>query len=295
MDIRYKMYPYPVLAYFLDDYKDKHAFDVKITQVKDGFNTKLVFEATLTNKELLGLVRSRKALFVCHLECSQTGFRKVTRTDRFSLSYVLSNREVKNIVQICPFIVATEDITSYSSTDFDDDYKGMTFDIEEGCVLAVGQQVDADVSDSIDDLANTPSIFSIVQNTDEAIQEMKVDGNGDKIVIQLPFNDYYSYKSLSQNPKFEPVLNALTIVPALVFVIEEMKQWNREEMNSREINCGWFRSIKHVLSKEFNCDVESGLSDMDSMELAQKLIGSPLPSAFAELSGGEGTEGGSVV
>lgn len=295
MDIRYKMYPYPVLAYFLDDYKDKHAFDVKITQVKDGFNTKLVFEATLTNKELLGLVRSRKALFVCHLECSQTGFRKVIRTDRFSLSYVLSNREVKNIVQICPFIVATEDITSYSSTDFDDDYKGMTFDIEEGCVLAVGQQVDADVSDSIDDLANTPSIFSIVQNTDEAIQEMKVDGNGDKIVIQLPFNDYYSYKSLSQNPKFEPVLNALTIVPALVFVIEEMKQWNREEMNSREINCGWFRSIKHVLSKEFNCDVESGLSDMDSMELAQKLIGSPLPSAFAELSSGEGTEGGSVV
>ena len=50
MDIRYKMYPYPVLAYFLDDYKDKHAFDVKITQVKDGFNMKLEFEATLTNK-----------------------------------------------------------------------------------------------------------------------------------------------------------------------------------------------------------------------------------------------------
>lgn len=295
MDIRYKMYPYPVLAYFLDDYKDKHAFDVKITQVKDGFDTKLVFEATLTNKELLGLVRSRKASFVYHLECSQTGFRKVIRTDKFSLPYVLSNHEVKNIVQICPFIVATKDITSYSSTYFDDDYKGMTFDIEEGCILAVGQQVDADVSDSIDDLANTPSIFSIVQNTDETIKEMKVDGNGDKIVIQLPFNDYYSYKSLSQNPKFEPVLNALTIVPALVFAIEEMKRWDSEEMNRREIDCGWFRSIKHVLSKEFNCDVESGLSGMDSMELAQKLIGSPLPSAFAELSGGEGTEGGSVV
>lgn len=295
MDIRYKMYPYPVLAYFLDDYKDKHAFDVKITQVKDGFDTKLVFEATLTNKELLGLVRSGKASFVYHLECSQTGFRKVIRTDKFSLPYVLSNHEVKNIVQICPFIVATKDITSYSSTNFDDDYKGMTFDIEEGCVLAVGQQVDAYVSDSIDDLANTPSIFSIVQNTDEAIKEMKVDGNGDKIVIQLPFNDYYSYKSLSQNPKFEPVLNALTIVPALIFVIEEMKRWESEEMKRREIDYGWFRSIKHVLSKEFNCDVESGLSGMDSMELAQKLIGSPLPSAFAELSGGEGTEGGSVV
>lgn len=293
MDIRYKMYPYPVLAYFLDDYKDKHAFNVKITQVKDGFSTKLVFEADLTNKELLSLVRSGKASFVYHIECSQTGFRKVIPTDKLSLAYVLSNREVKNLVQICPFIVAREDITSYSNADFDDDYKGMSFDIEEGCVLAVGQQVNADVSDSIDDLANTPSIFSIIQNTDEAIKEMKVDESGDKIVVQLPFNDYYSYKSLSQNPKFEPVLNALTIVPALVFVIEEMKRWDGEEINRRELDCGWFRSIKHVLSKEFDCDVEGGLSNRDSMELAQKLIGSPLPSAFAELSGGEGTEGGS--
>lgn len=37
-----------------------------------------------------------------------------------------------------------------------------------------------------------------------------------------------------------------------------------------------------------------GLSGRDSMELAQKLIGSPLPGAFAELSGVEGIEGGKV-
>ena len=233
MDIRYKMYPYPVLAYFLDDYKDKHAFDVKITNVKDGFNTRLVFEAALTNKELLGLVRSGKASFVYHMECSQTGFRKVIRTDKLSSSYVLSNREVKNLVQICPFIVADENLQSYFSKDFDDDYKGMSFDVEEGCVLAVGQQVNADVSVRIDDLANTPSIFSIIQNTDETIKEMKVDGSGEKIVVQLPYNDYYSYKSLSQNPRFETVLNALTIVPALVLVIEEIKRWDSEEMNRR--------------------------------------------------------------
>ena len=295
MDIRYKMYPYPVLAYFLDDYKDKHAFNVKITNVKDGFNTRLVFEAALTNKELLGLVRSGKASFVYHMECSQTGFRKVIRTDKLSSSYVLSNREVKNLVQICPFIVADENLQSYFSKDFDDDYKGMSFDVEEGCVLAVGQQVNADVSVRIDDLANTPSIFSIIQNTDETIKEMKVDGSGEKIVVQLPYNDYYSYKSLSQNPRFETVLNALTIVPALVLVIEEIKRWDSEEMNRRGQDCGWFRSIRNVLLKEFDCDVEGGgLSGRESMELAQKLIGSPLPGAFAELSGVEGIEGGKV-
>ena len=44
-----------------------------------------------------------------------------------------------------------------------------------------------------------------------------------------------------------------------------------------------------------DCDVEGGgLSGRDSMELAQKLIGSPLPGAFAELSGVEGIEGGKV-
>ncbi|WP_370853902.1 hypothetical protein [Megasphaera sp.] len=124
---------------------------------------------------------------------------------------------------------------------------------------------------------------------------MKVDGSGEKIVVQLPYNDYYSYKSLSQNPRFETVLNALTIVPALVLVIEEIKRWDSEEMNRRGQDCGWFRSIRNVLLKEFDCDVEGGgLSGRDSMELAQKLIGSPLPGAFAELSGVEGIEGGKV-
>ena len=67
---------------------------------------------------------------------------------------------------------------------------------------------------------------------------MKVDGSGEKIVVQLPYNDYYSYKSLSQNPRFETVLNALTIVPALVLVIEEIKRWDSEEMNRRGQDCG---------------------------------------------------------
>ena len=37
MEIRYKLYPYPVLAYYSDDYKDG-GFDATIDLQKDGYN-----------------------------------------------------------------------------------------------------------------------------------------------------------------------------------------------------------------------------------------------------------------
>lgn len=37
MEIRYKLYPYPVLAYYSDDYKDG-SFDTTIDLQKDGYS-----------------------------------------------------------------------------------------------------------------------------------------------------------------------------------------------------------------------------------------------------------------
>lgn len=44
MEIRYKLYPYPVLAYYSDDYKDG-SFDTTIDLQKDGYNIRIDFMA----------------------------------------------------------------------------------------------------------------------------------------------------------------------------------------------------------------------------------------------------------
>ena len=42
MEIKYKLYPYPVLSSYSDDYKSG-SFDVTIDPVRDGYNIRLDF------------------------------------------------------------------------------------------------------------------------------------------------------------------------------------------------------------------------------------------------------------
>ncbi len=135
MEIRYKLYPYPVLAYYSDDYKDG-SFDTTIDLQKDGYNIRIDFMASLTNEGLKKLIEDGQAQYVYHLECAQTGFREVVTTEKVSESYMLSDKKICGKLQICPFIVATQDITGYSNPGFHDDYSGATFDIEAGCVFS---------------------------------------------------------------------------------------------------------------------------------------------------------------
>ena len=160
MEIKYKLYPYPVLSSYSDDYKNG-SFDATIDVVRDGYNYRLDFLATLTCQSLLERIKNGDAKYVYHLECAQTGFRTVIQTDQLSETYTLFSQTVNGKLQICPFVVAVKDLKGYSSSDFHDDYQGEVFDIEAGCVLAVGKMAVLDITKSTDDIANTPSIFAL--------------------------------------------------------------------------------------------------------------------------------------
>lgn len=291
MEIKYKLYPYPVLAEYSDAYKSG-SFEVSIDPSKEGYDVKIHFLATLNSTSLNRLIQDGKAKYVYHLECAQTGFRRVHITEKSDDSHMLSNRDVSGKLQICPFIVAVEDIEDFSSEEFHDDYDGMTFKVEAGCVMAVGRMVTADIIKDIDDLANTPSVFSIIRNADAACRQMLVDYSGRKIIIKLPLNDYYNYKTLSNNPSAQPILNALTVIPALTYVLSEMKLLSIEE---RRENSGslWYKTVKKALLKQFKCEIESDdFSNQNTLELAQQLINDPVSDALVTLASGLGNSGG---
>ena len=50
MEIRYKLYPYPVLAYYSDDYKDG-SFDTTIDLQKDGITSVLTLWPLLPTRD----------------------------------------------------------------------------------------------------------------------------------------------------------------------------------------------------------------------------------------------------
>lgn len=291
MEIKYKLYPYPVLSTYSDDYKTG-AFDVSIDIVRDGYNLRVDFIATLTSPSLAELIKNGQAKYVYHFECAQTGYRTIVQTDKTSEVFPLLSKQVNGKLQICPFIVAVDDITGYSSNDFHDDYAGTSFDIEAGCVLAVGKMVTVDISKDIDELANTPSIFSIIRNADAACKQMLVDFSGRKILIKLPLDDYYSYKQLSKTPSAQAILNSLTVIPALTYVLEELKSLTPDERNENSDSL-WYRTLSKTLLTQFDCDIESAdFNSQNCLELAQKLINDPISDAFKMLTSSFGFSGG---
>lgn len=291
MEIRYKLYPYPVLAYYCDDYKDG-SFDATIDLYRDGYNIRIDFIASLTNEGLKTLIQNGQAKYVYHLECAQTGFREVVTTDKVAESRVLTDKSVCGKLQICPFIAAAEDISGYSNTGFHDDYSGAAFDIEAGCVLAVGKQVNALISKDIEDLSHTSSVFSIIRNADPQETQMIVGIDSQKIIVKLPLNDFYSYKQLAKAPLTQPVLNSITIIPALIYALDELKSRDVGEREDFE-DYGWYRTVRKALLTKFEIDVESDdFAQKNMVVIAQQLINDPLTDAFKVLCDGFGTTGG---
>lgn len=291
MEIKCKLYPYPVLSSYSNDYRTG-AFDATIDIVHDGYDLRIDFLATLTCQSLQECIKRGSAKFVYHLECAQTGFRKVIQTGKVSEAYTLQSKDVNGKLQICLFIVAAKDLKAYTSSDFHEDYQGITFDIEAGCVMAVGKMVTVDISKDIDDLANTPSIFNITKNPDENCKQMLVDMFQRKIVIKLPLTDFYSYKALSASPLTQPILNSLTVVPALVYVLEELRALPTQE-RSENSDMLWYKVLSKALLTQFDCDIESEeFNDQNCLVLAQKLINNPVTDAFTFLTSSFGAAGG---
>ena len=291
MEIKSKLYPYPVLSYYSNDYGTGN-FNVNITVESDGYDLRIDFLATLTCQSLQDCIKQGVAKYVYHLECAQTGFRKVIQTEKVSEAYTLLSKEVNGTLQICPFIVAVNDLKSYTSHDFHEDYKGVAFDIEAGCVMAVGKMVTVDISKDIDELANIPSIFNISKNTDENCKQMLVDMSQRKIMIKLPLNDFYSCKALNATPLAQPILNSLTVVPALVYVLEELRALPIQE-RSENFDTLWYKVLSKALLTQFDCDIESeAFNNQNFLELAQKLINNPVTDAFNFLTSSFGAVGG---
>lgn len=284
MDIRYKLYPYPVLSNYSDDYINS-SFDSAIEVKREGYNIVISVVSEIKNSELEALIKEGKAAFVYHLECAQTGYRTVISTANTDKLVSISEDKVCGRLQICPFIVACVDIPDYVNSCFNEDYRGYKFQIEAGCVMAVGKQVNCDIDKERNDLVSAKSIFVVTKNADITATDMEVDIGQNKIVIKLPENDYVLFKNMSKVPTVQQNLNALIIIPALIYVLSEVNNKTADERYTSYSTYSWYKSIKKAMKKRFQKDIET--EDLLSNEIvlyAQRLIKSPLSAALEYLA-----------
>ena len=136
MDVRYKLFPYPVLSNFTDDY-EKSGFIAEINVNKDINELVFNLDVLLDDDGLNDLILNNKAEYVFHIECSRTSYRKIIKTSKTENTIRIVDSKLNGRVNICSFIVAKDKIYKYKNKCFNKDYGSLDFDLERGTILAI--------------------------------------------------------------------------------------------------------------------------------------------------------------
>jgi hypothetical protein len=282
MDIRHKLFPYPVLSLFSDDYISSE-FISEARPVKNLNEIVLFLNVSIDNEGLKDLVEKEYAEYIFHIECSYTSYRSIVRTKETKNTIRIPESKLNGKVSICSFILAKENLNNYTNSDFNPDYNNRSFNIDKGSILAIGSQTNIEITKEVEELSKVPSVFSILRrDTDDSIG-LQVDIDGDKIKLWLSNREFYHYTNAVNVPSFQPVLHSMLILPALIFTFETLKSGGTSRIEDYE-SYRWFKAIKKKLKhSDIDFNVET-IENLTSFELAQRILDLPINRALASLT-----------
>lgn len=276
MQIGNKLFPYPTINnYKLINCFKESTYDLEY--VEEIVEDKLVLKdahINLNNSELLKLMEQLKVEAVIIVECSSTIFRKTYAVSCEARDIEIPLSNLRDKVVISSFVYAKEDIYSYSSDDFLEDYDGYKFNIEKYDILAIddGKTTKIQYDEQAD--KKVSSIFSIIKDMER--KNMKITLNSNKIIIYLPEKQFDFYDNLKLNDNFQNIFFAMLAIPALAEALNEvLKKIQCEQLEYDEIdmNYSWFNSIKLAYQKKYGFALnKEDFLDMSMIELAQDLL-----------------------
>ena len=122
-------FPYPVLRPIIEDYKTTVFKDEHTIQAgNDCFHIRTNF--SVNNTEISQMIRSGALSFALYIYCQTTMFRKLEYVSAIT-DYRLAAGDVHHSVEVTPCIVALQDIPEFHIEDFDIDYDGIMFNVEQ--------------------------------------------------------------------------------------------------------------------------------------------------------------------
>ena len=139
-----------------------------------------------------------------------------------------------------------------------------------------------DIVKNFEELSNAGSIFMVYKRLTTEPKPMDVNIDSSQIKIGLGTHEYELYLRFCKKVQFQPILNSMIVLPALVYVFEELKQENGIECNEGK---AWFVSLNKAYEKRgINFIDEIQSEEKTSVQLAQEAMEIPLSEALVMLS-----------
>lgn len=281
MNITNRLFTYPVLSDEKDDFINS-IFHVDYEQSMQGVNSlKLVFDITMNCEDLERLIIDGKADYVIHLECSTTAYREVIHSVSKHIEHVIPIGRINGSFDAVAFIILKKNIKNYYCSDWVEDFSNPIPNLTVGTILAYQNLSSLDITKDYEEFTNAGSIFSIYKRVTEEDCPAEINLDSTKIRIGLGTKDYDVYAVYSGKTELQSLFHSMLILPALVYVFEELKQEGGEETYH---NKEWFLALEKAYSKRGIVFMEEVLNpEKTSYQLAQEAMELPLSKAFNQI------------
>jgi hypothetical protein len=262
-----KSFGYPVLRPLSADYVNC-AFDpeLKLKRAKDGSALELHYNLHCSSNYLNSLIENKRACFVLRVTCAQTLYENIELTSQKRNVLVIPKGEIRHLIEVGAYIVATRSINDFSSSEFNSEFNVGNFEIEEGHVLACFDERQYYVEREV--FENITSIFMWADRVDLPMGFWAIDFDDEKVAIHCNPEQRKILDIASQRQSHQPVILNAIILPAVVILLKALIEENEIYSNKR-----WGQIIINRMRNEDLGDLNASIN---FLEVAQKLCSQPL-------------------
>ena len=287
MQVRRKIFPYPILNNdkLYSNYADAF-FEITYETAEDESAYILKGLHFTTNSEFINrLFDEDKIAIKLIIECSETVYRKAFDISKTPRNILLRKVDFSEKVEVSMFACASQNFIM-SSDEFDDDYKGISFEIEKYDIICANDGFSVSFRHDESENNLVKSIFSITPREDMEENIFEVDCTGSKkIVISLSKKDHENIKIVNTLPEYKEVVFNMLLTPSLIQALTIcVKDADNLDIDDLGNKYRWFRSIVssylRLTGKELTIEE---LKSVSPILLAQRLLGKPIGEALNKM------------
>lgn len=254
--------PYPVLGIYDDVYPLLDDGCVKMSDpVKTVSEYQFGIDLTQRNKDITKLVERGRAEYACEVTCRGTFLRRCFKSSSPHFDITVGRTDVNGRIEFQCFIATTQRLLNYSNEDFNEDYYGFSFDLEEGDMLAVFPLAWWNTNIKYDKLYAAGSFMQIVE-AGEDINRVWFNLTEDKIKIEMPHDLFLQYQRIGNS--FPEVIHSSLVHNALVYALSNLNEY-------RDSGKLWADSLQirleelHILPQNFSYDMQEVYRAADAL------------------------------
>lgn len=266
--------PYPVLSKGNESY-DNSSFDVQVVPKKSFGQLVIEAEFLLNNAGLQDLIDQSKAVFALHIECPQTSYRSLFKSNQQTLTIKIEEQQLRGKMDVHAFIIANDRIVNYTNADWNSFYTGVPITYDKGNTLAFGYAAEIVLHEEAAEEQNLSSIVTIRRSGN--CEYVGIELGANQILVLLPEKLYKQYAEYGGS-RLKNTILSMIILPALIDVFHTIKA----EPSAYEDN-RWYQVLEQIFENN-HIPFERLLNDqIPVIEAAQLVLRNPLVASFKEI------------